>query len=211
MDIREQMDNIYRDIPPEDIPWNLTEPPGLLVDAVRSGQFKPCKAIDLGCGAGNYAVWMAAQGFDVTGIDISEKAITMAREMAAKRKVECRFEVVDLLGDVGKFHSGFDLAYDWELLHHVFPDDRQCYLENVHQLLRPDGRYFSVCFSDRDGAFGGEGKFRKTRLGTILYFSSEDELTGLFKPRFKILELRTVEIPGKYGTHMANVAWLERR
>jgi len=211
MNLREQMDKIYRDMPPEDIPWNLTEPPGLLVRAVKTGKIKPCQAVDLGCGAGNYAVWMAGQGFDVTGIDISEKAIALARELAARKEVRCRFVVTDLLGDVNEFQSGFELAYDWEVLHHIFPDDRPQYIQNVHSLLQPNGMYFSVCFSDKDAAFGGQGKFRETPLGTKLYFSSEEELNNLFTPLFRIIELETVEIPGKRGSHMAIAAWLKRK
>lgn len=211
MDLREQMDKIYRDIPLENIPWNMSEPPRLLVEAVESGRIKPCKAVDLGCGAGNYSVWLAGRGFDVTGIDFSPQAIAHANELAAHKGVVCRFIAADLLGDLKEYHEVFDLAYDWELLHHIFPDDRPGYIKNVHVLLRPGGVYLSLCFSDKDTSFGGRDKFRTTNLGTVLYFSSEQELRELFAPRFDILELNTVESPGKYGSHMVNVAWMKAR
>lgn len=211
MNIREQMDRIYRDIPPENIPWNLAEPPGLLVEAVETGKIKPCKAVDLGCGAGNYAVWLAQKDFEVTGIDISRHAIQYARHLAARQGVSCRFVVADLLGDLTEFHAGFEFAYDWEVLHHIFPEDRKRYLSNVRRILQPHGRYFSLCFSEKDPEFGGEGKYRTTPLGTTLYFSSEEELRNLYAPLFRILELRTVETPGKYRPHLANAAWLERK
>lgn len=211
MDIRDQMDRIYRDIPLENIPWNLAAPPTLLTAAVEAGKIKPCRAVDLGCGAGNYTVWLARQGFDVTGIDISRQAVKHATDLAAREEVSCRFIVADLLGDLKEFHGSFDLALDWEVLHHIFPDDREHYVHNVHSVLRPHGKYFSLCFSDRDPEFGGEGKFRKTPLGTTLYFSSEEELKKLFEPLFHIHELNTVEVPGKYRPHLANVAWLERK
>ena len=211
MDLREQMDKIYRDIPLENIPWNMSEPPRLLVEAVESGRIKPCKAVDLGCGAGNYSVWLAGRGFDVTGIDFSPQAIAHANELAARKGVLCRFVAADLLGDLKEYHEVFDLAYDWELLHHIFPDDRPGYIMNVHGLLRPGGVYLSLCFSDKDTSFGGRDKFRTTNLGTVLYFSSEQELRELFAPRFDILELNTVESPGKYGSHMVNIAWMRAR
>lgn len=210
MDIRRQMDQIYRDLPLDRIPWNLTEPPEILVDAVESGKIKPCQAVDLGCGAGNYSVWLARRGFDVTGLDISEKAISYAEELADKNGVECHFEAIDLLGDLEKYHSTFDFAFDWELLHHIFPEDRERYLDNVRRILRSGGLYLSICFSEADPDFGGEGKTRKTRIGTVLYFSSEDELRELYGPRFQILDLETAEIKGKYGPHLVNAAWLKR-
>lgn len=211
MNIRRQMEQIYKDIPLEKIPWNMTEPPDILVDAVETGKIKPCRTVDLGCGAGNYAVWFAEQGFDVTGIDISCNAIRHANDLASRREVSCRFVIADLLGDVSKYHGDFDFAYDWEVLHHIMPYDREAYIENVYNVLRPEGIYFSQCFSIRDGDFGGEGNIRKTQLGTVLYFSSEEELQDLYDPHFHIVELHTVEIRGKYGPHLANIAWLRRK
>jgi len=49
------MDSIYKSIPLEEIPWNIETPPDALVELVDSGKVTPCKTIDLGCGAGNYA------------------------------------------------------------------------------------------------------------------------------------------------------------
>jgi len=211
VDISKQMDDIYRNLPPDRIPWNIAEPPALLVEAVRTGKIKPCKVVDLGCGAGNYAVWLAGQGFDVTGLDISSEAVKLAREQASKAGFDCRFDVVDLLGDLPDYEATFDLAIDWELLHHIFPEDREHLVKNVHSMLQPKGVFFSLCFSVEDPAFGGKGKFRDTNIGTRLYFSSERELQELFSPLFEVLDLRTVEIEGKYGPHAVNAAWLQRK
>jgi cyclopropane fatty-acyl-phospholipid synthase-like methyltransferase len=211
MGLREQMDRIYKDVPLETIPWNITEPPQLLVDALQTGKIKPCKVVDLGCGAGNYSVWLAQQGFDVTGIDISEQAIEHAKRHALSEGVSCNFISTDLLGDMTKFNECFNLALDWEVLHHVFPEDRPGFIRNVHQVLVPDGIYISLCFHEDDPSFGGKSKFRDTPMGTKLYFSSEAELRELFTPLFKIDELIKVEIPGKYGSHIANLAWLKRK
>ena len=59
--------------------------------------------------------------------------------------------------------------------------------------------------------FGGRGKYRKSRLGTDLYFSSQDELRQLFQPHFEITDLRTVEIPGKFEPHIFNYVFMERK
>jgi cyclopropane fatty-acyl-phospholipid synthase-like methyltransferase len=210
MDIRKQMEDIYRNMPADKIPWNRPDPPQILVEAVESGKIKPCKAVDLGCGAGNQSIWLAKKGFKVTGIDISATAIKIAKNQAEAAGVDCRFLVRDLLGDMSEFNQTFEFALDWELLHHVFPDDRPKYIKNVHDILKPEGIFFNLGFSEKDTSFGGEGKFRETFIGTVLYFSSEDELRTLFEPHFKILEMNTIEIPGKYGSHMAIASWLER-
>ena len=206
-----EMDEIYRNMPLEEIPWNIETPPDALVELVESGKVKPCKTIDLGCGAGNYAIYLASIGFDVTGIDISPSAIKIAKENAKKKGVKCNFLVADVIGDLDEVKQAFDFAYDWELLHHIYPEKRKKYVENVYRILNPRGEYLSVCFSEKDPQFGGSGKYRETPLGTILYFSSEDELRDLFEPYFNIKELKTIEISGKFAPHLADYAFVERK
>ncbi|MFC1529935.1 class I SAM-dependent methyltransferase [Gemmatimonadota bacterium] len=211
MNLRDRMDSLYRDNPLEAIPWNLEQPPAILTGLVSSGRIEPCRAVDLGCGAGNYAVWLATLGFTMTGLDFSEAALELARQLADSRGVDCRFEVCDMTGPADDFESEFDFAFDWEVLHHVFPEQRVAYLTHVHHLLRPGGTYLSVCFSEADPAFGGTGKYRDTPMGTTLYFSSEEELRELFEPLFVLEELSTVEVEGKREPHMAVKAIMTRR
>jgi hypothetical protein len=81
----------------------------------------------------------------------------------------------------------------------------------VYKILKPEATYFSVCFSEKDPQFGGRGKYRKTRVGTTLYFSSESELRELVSPYFTIREIKTMEVNGKYGPHRAICVLSERR
>jgi len=111
--VRDEMERIYSEMLPADIPWNIDSPPRELVDLVESGQVKPCKTIDVGCGAGNYAIYLASKGFDVTGVDISPSAIALARENTAKRGVACNFLVADILDGLSDFAESFDFAYEW--------------------------------------------------------------------------------------------------
>jgi cyclopropane fatty-acyl-phospholipid synthase-like methyltransferase len=204
------VDRIYQDIPLDKIPWNSETPPDALVELVQDGKVRPCRTIDLGCGAGNYAIFLAGLGFEVTGVDSSPTAIKIATERAEKRGAQCRFIVADLLGDLNEVTGQFDFAFDWEFLHHIFPEDRATYIRNVHKILNPGATYFSVCFSEKDSQFGGSGKYRKTQIGTTLYFSSESELRELTSPYFTIRELKTIKVPGKYGSHCAVCLLAER-
>jgi SAM-dependent methyltransferase len=206
-----ETEDIYRTLPPEAIPWNIETPPKTLVELVESEKIKPCKAIDLGCGAGHYAIYLAGRGFDITGIDISPTAIKIAREKAEKENAKCIFIVADVLGSLDEVKDTFDFAYDWSLLHHVYPEHRKKYIENVNRILNSGGKYLSVCFSEKDPQFGGSGKYRKTPLGTILYFSSEEELRELFSACFKIIELKTIQIEGKFSPHLADYAFMEKK
>lgn len=204
------MEKIYRTISPENIPWNIETPPDILQNIVKTEKVKPCKVIELGCGTGNYVIYLSASGFIATGVDISKTAIEMARNSAVKRKFQCNFIVADVLSEMTEVQDTFDFAYDWELLHHIFPQDREKYMKNLYRLLNPEGQYLSVCFSEKSPQFGGEGKYRKTPLDTILYFSSESEMASLFTKYFEIEELKTIDIKGKFAPHKAIYAFLRK-
>jgi SAM-dependent methyltransferase len=213
-DVKPLMEAIYGGeiVPVDKIPWNHSEPPEPLIELVDSGRVRPCRAIDLGCGAGNYTAYFASRGFTMTGVDIAAHAIALARETARRHAVSCRFAVADLLGelDLEAIGGEYEFAYDWELLHHIYPRQRPQYAANVSRLLRPGALYFSACFSEEDAQFGGQGKYRSTRLGTHLYFSSEDELRALFRPHFAVLELKTVEVVSGGLPHRLVSALLRR-
>ena len=208
---RIRIDDLYKNTPLDEIPWNIETPPELLVELVDSGKVRPCKAIDLGCGAGNYAIYLAGRGFEVTGVDFSPTAIRIAKENADKKGAKCNFFVADVVDKLDEVNQTWDFVYGWGLLHHISPERRQKYLENVSRILNPKGKYLSVCFSEKDTGFGGSGKYRKTQLGSVLYFSCEDELRELFKAYFQIIDLRTVEISGKFESHISNYVFMKRK
>ena len=208
---QKQMEEIYGTMPLEEIPWNQEEPPELLVELVESGKIRKGRALDLGCGAGNYAIWLAGRGFDATGIDISPTAIKIARENAKRKKVRCKFIVADVIEGAGDIEGPFDFVYDWGLLHHIFPEKRPKYVENVHGALKGGGRYLSVCFNEKDTAFEGRGKYRKTKLGGRVYLSSEMELRRLFEAVFEIIDFRVLEVTGKVMTHIFNYCFMGKK
>jgi SAM-dependent methyltransferase len=208
--MKEQMERIYRDIPLDRIPWNIATPPEILVTAITGNIPRTSRAIELGCGAGNYTIYFSKMGYDFTGADISENAIRIAGNAASAAGAICKFVVADVTGDLSEFHSTFDLVYDWELLHHIFPENREKYIDNVDRLLNADGRYLSVCFSEDSPQFGGSGKYRRTPLGTVLYFSSEKEMELLFSRCFEICDLKTIDIKGKQATHKAIYAFMRK-
>lgn len=70
------------------------EPNVFLVEI--AGDLEPGTALDLGCGQGRNAIWLASRGHTVTGLDFSAVAIDQAREIAAESGIDVSFEAVDL-------------------------------------------------------------------------------------------------------------------
>jgi 2-polyprenyl-3-methyl-5-hydroxy-6-metoxy-1,4-benzoquinol methylase len=97
------------------------------------------RALDLGCGSGTTAFTLANLGFSVVGVDVSETAIDMARELATQQSLEIDFRVFDVLG-LESLGEQLDLIYDSHCLHCiVFDEDRRKVLEGVKKLLRSNG------------------------------------------------------------------------
>jgi len=67
-----------------ELPWDSGRADGNLSAALERYDIAPCRVLELGCGTGSNAIWLAQQGFDVTALDISEVALERARQ-AAKR------------------------------------------------------------------------------------------------------------------------------
>jgi len=99
------------------------------------------RALDLGCGTGTTAFTMAQMGYDVTGIDISETAIEMARDLATAQNLKIRFAVGDIL-KLDELKQRFDLIYDSHCLHCiVFDEDRQKVYNGVKNSLSENGLF----------------------------------------------------------------------
>jgi len=205
-----QFNHIYEELSPEAIPWNSLELPASISSLIESGRIRPCRAIDIACGLGNYSRILTKLGFDMTGVDFSEVAIAKARQLAEKEELSIQFHIVDLCQELELNMPPFDFAFDYELLHHIFPKHRELYANNVAKLLKTGAYYLSVAFSEEDNCFDGKGKYRKTPLGTELYFSNTDEIEKLFSPLFTIIDLKIIDLIGKIGNHKAVYALMRK-
>jgi len=96
----------YRD---GNLPWDTGRPSSELQRVVEQHAIQPCRALDLGCGTGSSSVWLARQGFDVTGIDVAPLAIERAEERARAAGVQAQFVAADILNlpDPGRPFSFF--------------------------------------------------------------------------------------------------------
>ena len=100
------------------------------------------RGLDLGCGTGALACWLAARGFDMTGMDIASSAIAMAKKQAAQRELAIDFRVADLC-DAQLPADAFDVITDNHFLHCiVFDDQRQGVLQKVCRALKAEGQYW---------------------------------------------------------------------
>jgi len=126
------------------MPWEIG-PRAELVELVRSGTVAPCRAVDLGCGTGANAVFLARHGFEVTGIDFSRVALAKARRAAERAGVELRL-VADDLTAMRHRHAPFDLLVDYGSFDDITPSRRDAYVTNVVPLAAPGARFLLWAF-----------------------------------------------------------------
>ncbi len=210
---KELFEKVYEN--PEAV-WTEPDPPKELVELIETGKIKPCKALDIGCGEGFYAIYLASKGFDVTGIDISKNAIRLAKENAARQGVKIKFIAMNII-DLNKINDKFDFILEWALLHHIIPKQRQEYIEDIKGVLNKGGEYLSICFNNQNPDFGAKGKnlrivpeSAKMPAGTKLYYSSFEEMEQLFEPRFRIIETRLIKMTSGKKKHIGNYFFMEK-
>ena len=148
--ISDEWDQIYRKYPLEELGWELGKPRQILVEFVEKGLIKKGKALDICCGAGTNTVYIAKQGFEVTGIDISPTAIKYAKKKAAQARVKIDLRVQNFL-DLVFGDEEFDFVFDMGCFHHVKVEDRHTFIGGVHRVLKKGGDYMLTCFSYRNG------------------------------------------------------------
>ena len=120
--------------------------------AVEKGDVRGPTILDVGCGAGQNAIYLASRGFDVTRVDVSAKAIAIAKENADEAGVDVTFITLDAL-DIGTLAKKFDTVTDFGLLHNIVGDDRKSYVRALGEVCVSQGQFLMLCFGDQAGEY----------------------------------------------------------
>lgn len=120
-------------------PWDQDHVPAELSALVEdSSALAPGRALDIGCGTGTQAVYVAQQGWQVTGVDIVERALDHTRYRAERAGVTVRWVAGDAtrLVDLG-LGDEFGLIHDRGCFHDLSHQDRDAYATGARQWQRP--------------------------------------------------------------------------
>lgn len=119
-----------------DIPWDEPLPPPEVLNLIPTLQ--PGRALDLGCGYGRAAIYMASLGWQVDAVDFIPKAIEEAAKRASQAGVDVRFHVAEVTSL--DFLSGpYDFALDVGCGHTLNESELRQYRDQLYRLLRPGG------------------------------------------------------------------------
>lgn len=134
---------------------SLTPDPEL-VEFVASDITKTgAKAIDIGCGSGKNAVYLAKQGFEVTALELSSSGVRLAEGWARENQVSLEILQADATDLFTLLPDVFDFALDARCLQLIIGAElRHRFLRGVMNILCPGGWYFglNIGFNDKDEA-----------------------------------------------------------
>ena len=173
-------------------PWDLGRPQHAVVELAEAGQIVG-SVLDVGCGTGEHALYLAERGHAVVGVDLSPRAIELAEAKARERGSPAVFEVWDALR-VDELGRPFDTALDVGMFHTLTDEERPVYARSLRRALRDRGRLLLLCWSERND--WGRGPRRVSQM----------ELLGTFEAGWTVLSIE----PASYESRLPESihAWL---
>ena len=167
----------------KDLPWDIGYPDGRLMDLVAGWGLNKSggKVLEVGCGTGSNALWLAEQGFQVTAVDISPAAVALAEERAKEQGLECIFQAEDFLKGCSLEPKAFNFLFDRGCFHSVGQaEERRTFARQAASLLASNGIWFSL-IGNKDQATQKKGPPRM----------SVAEISAAVEEDFEILRLES--------------------
>jgi SAM-dependent methyltransferase len=186
-------DSFYKDREKK-VPFFRNDPDENLAGYFNGNLIDSGRVLELGCGPGRNAIFLAEKGCEVDAVDSSREGLEWARERAHEKSVEIRFIEEDIFQlDIAE--GSYDLVYDSGCFHHIAPHRRMSYLDLIKKALKPGGHFALTCFVE-GGDLGGsvisdwEVYRQRSMQGGLGY--SEAKLKKIFE-EFDPVELRLMK------------------
>jgi SAM-dependent methyltransferase len=147
--------------------WDIGRPQPAIMRLASEGAFAGA-VLDVGCGTGENALYVASLGLPVLGVDVAVTALAIARAKAADRGIEVEFAEADAF-QLERLGRRFETVLDCGLFHTFDADERPRYAASLASVTKHDGTLYVLCFSD-DGPNTGPHPI------------SQEELRAAFNP-----------------------------
>ncbi len=178
----------------ENTPWDTGKVSAELRIVLGEIQMDPCRALDLGCGTGTNAIWLAQQGHDVVGVDVSAVAISKAWEKAQQANVKVRFELANVL-HLPYLGEPFEFFFDRGCYHAVRRGNPNAYASALVPFLAP----FALGL-----VLAGNAKEPQDPGPPVV---TEEEIRQELGKEFDIRHLREFRFEGREGTDENFLGW----
>ncbi|HZY71130.1 MAG TPA: class I SAM-dependent methyltransferase [Thermoplasmata archaeon] len=172
----------YAETPYRDLPWFSPSAYPWIQRAVEERWLRPgSRVLDLGCGAGTNALFLARSGYRAAGVDLAPGAIAAAKSRFHRAKLEGDLRVADAL-DLPFARGAFGGATDVGCFHTLPIRLRRAYAHELGRVVRPGGRY----------AVAWVGPEARNRFGPP-HRPSVEEVASVFEEEFRCLRIEFLE------------------
>ncbi|WP_432060704.1 class I SAM-dependent methyltransferase [Streptomyces sp. S1] len=195
------------------VPFFVAKPDESLVSYARRGLLpgRGSRVLDLGCGPGRNALYLASLGYEVDAVDLSPTAIRWAEERARETGAEgVRFVCGDAFAPGVLDGPPYDLVHDSGCFHHLPPHRRVGHLALLDRVLAPGGLFSLTAFAAGEGGMGSElpdaDFYRNGRLdGGLAY--TDDSLRAIFADLAEVELRRMGDEPAASASFGASFLW----
>ncbi len=185
------------------LPWDTGEPAQELIEFYEQIDSPPPYVLEIGCGSGTNAIWMAGNKSSVVATDISPAAIAMAKEKCKSRDLQVEFLVSDIMEATPVPAGSVNFVFDRGVYHVMAKEHRRMFIDRVAEALSDAGYWLCLAGNaDQIREPGVEGPPQLTAGDLIDPTQEQFELYRL--------ERSTFELP-KLGSHLAWKALFRKR
>jgi SAM-dependent methyltransferase len=154
--------------------------------------------LELGCGTANNIAFLAQEGFNATGVDGSPNAIELGRKFLDALSLNATLDCFDF-SDLSRYaDETFDMVIDRGSITHNNRQSITDIIPQVKRILKPNGIFLSVMFSDAhsgvkvgtklpDGSYKGFSSGHLKDHKFVFYFASEEDTVEFFDKNFEVL------------------------
>lgn len=166
-------------------PWDIDRPQAAFVELEKVGEIKG-KVLDVGCGTGENALFLASNGHEVWGVDIADLAIQKAKAKNRARGLGARFFAGNAF-QLEALDTNFQTVIDCGFFHILSDEDRPRYVASLSSVIVPGGTFHVLCFSN------------KAEVAVGPRHLSEKEIIGSF-PGWRVRAIRESHFDTNLGT-----------
>jgi len=164
--------------------WDTGRPSTVLRKAIEEGVVKSGRALELGCGTGTNAVFLATKGFEVTAVDIAPSALRRVRDKADAARVKVRPILADVLA-IPRLEPA-DFIFDRGCYHGVRRTGAAAYVETLRRLSHPGTKILIVAGNANEERQYGPPRVKEEEIRTD--FSGLFEFVWLRETKFDTAE-----------------------